>query len=912
MRVRFRPWGDPMRAFLARLRDAFRREAIDREFEEERQFHLRELEELHMQGGASPEAARAAAARDFGNVTRSREDLRSQAGFPGWDELANDFRHALRGITRRPWLMCSVVAILAFGLAAAATIHGLIDTVFLRPLPVSHPGELRAVVSADPSVPNRLSRPTVRRLEASLPANSVAAYSGEERCTAQVGSQDAYRAVSQLVNGSFFATLGVAPAAGRTIGESDDVVGSPANVLVGSYAWAKKNFGSPEAALGREVFVNRKPLAVVGVMPESFHGVSLGRVTDFWFAMALQPGIRIYSSSSSSTGDDRPNDPDWNREERISWLQMLVRVRPGAADPLPALQRAWQPELDDLILTHDDPAERGRLMHYAWGLVPAPGGLSRFRDHFRSTGILLSWVVAVMLVLVCTNVSGLLLVRTMSRHREIGVRLAIGGGSFQIARLAFFEALILNIAGGAAGWIMAGWLLPLAAQLLAPGQDLNVNLGARSMVFMMGIVLVSAILSALIPALWISRVQPLNALSGNRGLGRAPLRLGRLFVVTQFAIAVFLVALATALGSELQRSLNADPGFTRDGVVTAVFDAASAGYDDKAILPLMDRMKTTLSAVAGVRGVAFASSGILAGRQSSSEVFARDPGARIHQSNFQHDSVSLGYFGVVGIPLIIGRDFSETDGANSRRVTVVSASFARQVFGEKNPIGEVVGFDDKPSKEDMTVVGVAADVRMNGVREEAPPVFYMPLSQWADGSSDFMAVEFEGPEPAVQESLRAALARTEPGLVLANWMTLRNRISDDLSRDIATSRLASVFGGCALLLAGIGIAGSLGYLVVLRQRELALRMAIGAPPSQVLRCVLMDSLRLSAVGTALGVIAAWLVPMLPAVGAELHSRPGIGTALVAAVVASATAVIAGSIPARRAARIDPILILKSE
>jgi predicted permease len=901
-----------MRALLARFRDLFRRRTLDRAFDEEMSFHLAELEGQHLARGASPEEARNAAMREFGNVLRAREDLRSQAGFPTWDELTNDLKYAWRGITRRLWLAGSVFVILALGLGAAATIYGLIDAVFLRPLPVPHPEELYAVVSPEPGVPDRLSRGTVRRLEAALPDRSVAAYGGGARCTVQFGAQAATRANARLVNGAFFATLGIAPAAGRLLAESDDVPGAPTNAAVASYAWAQKNLATPDAAIGRKLVVNRNPVTIVGVLPAGFREVSVGQTTDFWFATSVQSGLRIHGNSSTSEGDDRPNDPDWNLEERISWLQILLRVRPGDPAPAPALQRAWEPQRDDLILAHVDPREREQLRHLSWQLVSAPGGQSRLRNSFRSTGWLLSGIVGVMLVLVCMNVSGLLLVRSMSRHREIGVRLALGAGSFRVVRLGFLEAAILSAAGGMGGWLLAMWLLPAAVHLLAPGRDLDVTLGLGSIVWMTGFALFSAFLSSLAPAMWISRVQPLSALSGNHGLGRAPLRLGRILVVVQFALAVALVALATALGGELQRSLAADPGFERDRVVTALFDATSAGYEAKAVFPLLERLRSSALNVPGVKAVSFSTDGILAGSQSLSGVYVRDPRARVQERHFQHDSVLPGYFGVVGMPLLMGRDFAESDQSGSLPVAVVSAAFAREVFGGRNPIGQSFGFDAQPTKDDRTIVGVVADVRVNGVREPAPPMFYTPAAQWSDAVPQYMAIRFEGPEAAVQENLRAVLARTEPGLVLAGWKTLKQRMTDDLSGDLATTRLAAIFGTCAVLLAGAGVAGSLGYLVVLRQRELALRMAIGAAPGLVFRSVLTDSLRLSALGCALGIAAVWLVPQLPAVKSILYGQPGVGPALLAAAIALATATVAGWIPARRAARIDPILLLKSE
>ncbi len=901
-----------MRAFLARLRDLFRRPAIRRVFDEEMSFHLEELARRHREGGASPDEAHAAAVREFGNVLHAREELRARAGFPSWDELANDFRHAMRGAVRRPWLSGAIIVMLALGLGAAATIHGLVDAVFLRPLPVPHPEELFAALPAEPRTPNRLGRGTVRRLEAALPAGSVAAYGGEDRCAVQIGPQPAAWATVRLVNGNFFTALGLGAEAGRLLGAADDQAGAPTVVAVVSSAWARKNFGTAGAAVGRELTVNRNPVTIGGVLPAGFRDVAVGQATDLWFATAVQPRLHVFGNSSESVGDDRPNDPDWNREERISWLQVLVRTRPGVPAAA-ALQRAWAPQRDELSLSEDDPRERERQKHRTWILAPAPGGQSRLRQSFRATSQLLGGVVGVMLLLVCSNVSGLLLVRSMARHREIGVRLAVGAGSFRVVRLGFFEAVVLSAAGGGAGLLLASWLLPAAAHLLMPGEDLAVAVGLRSVALMSALALGSAVLSALAPAWWISRVEPLQALSGNRGLGRAPIRLGRILVVAQFGLAVALVALATALGGELQRLLAADPGFDRDHVVTAVFDPASAGYGRPGIPPLLDRMRRAVLAVPGVTGVSFSSSGILAGSQSSSGIYLRSPVALVHQREVQHDAVTPGYFGVVGMPLLLGRDLAESDTAGGAPVAVVSASFAREFFGAGSPIGQSFGFDAKPSKEDRVIVGVVADVHLNGVRAAAPPLFFSPAAQsTADGMPQFIVVRFDGAEATVQGSLREALAHAEPGLVLTSWKTLKQRMSDNLKGDLMTTRLAGIFGACAVLLAGAGVAGSLGYLVVLRQRELALRIAIGASPARLFRGVVADALRLSLAGGALGVAAVWLIPLLPAVKPILPTQPGIGAALAAAAIALVTATIAGAIPARRAARIDPMRVLKLE
>src|SRR4051812_12757941 len=377
-----------MSALLNRVRDFFRRPAIAKEFADEMAQHMAALEADLIKRGVAPAEAKAAAAREFGNVLQIQEDLRTQAGFRFWDEFAGDLKNAWRSIRRRPSLAVSVVGILALGLGAAATVHGLLDAVYLQPLPVPRPHELYAVVNPTADRGSRLSRGTARRLEELLPPHSVIAYSGLNRCTVQLGDQPAARVNVRLVNGNFFSALGVTPTIGRGRSDEDDSAGRPGRVAVVSAVWAVKSFGSPEATIGREITVNRVPLTIVGVLPPAFQDVTVGRSTDLWLPTALQPTLRFYGNASTSEGDDRPNDDNWNREERISWFGLLRRVPSVPAVTLSAVERAWETQRADLAGSFTDPASREELMRQRRELLPAPGGRSGFRDSFRSTGLL--------------------------------------------------------------------------------------------------------------------------------------------------------------------------------------------------------------------------------------------------------------------------------------------------------------------------------------------------------------------------------------------------------------------------------------------------------------------------------------------------------------------------------------------
>lgn len=904
-----------MREVLARLRDRFRRRKIEAAFDEEMQMHLEELEARHRERGLSPEAARLAAVREFGNATRAREDLRERAGFPLIEEFLRDLRHAWRGLCRRPALAVGVVLVLAAGLGAASTLASLTRAILFAPLNVPQAGELHLVTGPDGAEPELVSYGTAKRFDENLQGRGRAVgYAGSARFTVQRDQQPAVRLPGELVTGNFFDVLRIAPVAGRVLAPRDDVPGAVAVAMV-SETWAVQQYGSPAAAVGREIWVNRQPVGIVGVVPASFPATAVGRRSDLWLPAAQQlPLSHTGNAWAIEDSDDRPNDPDWTREERVSWINVLVRLPDGAGTVAEtALQEAVRGQREQILPILDTPTEREELQRRRLRLVAAPGGFSSLRAGFRSTGMLLGVLVGSVLLLACANVSGLLLVRTLSRHRELGVRLALGSGRWRIGRLAIAEALLLSTAGAAAGWLLSLALVPVLQRLLLPGQTVaDAGFAPAQLAVMVGLVLACTAMCGVGPALLIGRLEPLTALAGHGGLRGAAGRIGRMLVGAQLALAVVLVAVATTLGTEIARTLAANPGFARESVLTASYDARSAGYGEDDYKALDDRLEQALRAVPGVADVGFSASGILSSSISRSALTFRDPAARGSSEHFQKEVVRPGFFQVVGMAVVGGRDLSVDDRADTQRVAVVSAAFARKVFGDRDPIGQRFGFGAIASDEDFTIVGVVADAKVNGIRAKAPAVFYLPEAQNERWRLGFVALRIEGPVEVVQKSAQAVLARAEPGLVFQNWRTLEQRIVDDLGPSRAATKIATTFATMAILLAAAGVAASLGYVVTLRQRELALRIALGADPGAIRRAVLVDAAKLGAIGAAIGLAVIFVLPLVPAVGAILTARPDPLVGAVAAAVGIAAAVAAGWSPARRASRADLLLLLKLE
>lgn len=900
-------------SFLNRIRDWSRRRELRARLDEELAFHLDELTAENKRRGMAPDAARAAAIRKLGNTTLVRESHRDRAGLPWIEEWWRDGVLAVRNLTRRRGYAASLIGLLAVGLATTLSVYVLTDAMLRQSLPVPHPEEIHMAISSDGN-PGRFSRATIDRLRENLPTAAVIAYGSDTSTTVQRGNQPAKSVLGQLVSGSAFPGLELIPAHGRLFSVGDDRIGEGVPVAVISYAWAMSEFGSLEAAVGTELMVNRSPVEIVGVLPMEFQGFDVVNRVDLYFPTALQTPLGIYSNSSVFGSDDRDNDPDWNRENRVRWLEVLVRVPPelSAGAATRALEMAVAPDKRDLIAQLESPEERAEVERWSWQMEPAPGGFSHQRNAFAATGRMLTALVVSLLLLTCANLSGIMLVRTLSRHREMGVRLSLGAGRWRTCRLALIEAVVCGLGGAVIGLVLAAWMVPAAANLLVPYSELNLEIiGVPQIAVLVGVALICSLACALVPAWWISRLQPRVAMTGSMGGGAMPQRVGRGLVSLQLALAVMLVAMSFSLGREISSVLQRDPGFDRDTVLTTRFNARTAGYTGDELPALYDRLRKAVVSVPGVERMSFSRNGILSGSSSSSAVFPRGEGLAGNSGDYQHDRVSVDYFETVGLRRWKGRWFNDTDNEPAPRVAVVTRAFARAMWGHDDVIGERFGFDYEANETDMTVVGIVSDAGINRARDTQTEMFWVPAAQ-GRSQFGFLAVRAQRDPDAVRRMLVDALAATEPGLVFRSWETLGERQEGNMRQEIASSRLANIIAGAALLLATFGVGGSLAYLVTLRQRELAVRAALGATPRRLMRGVLTDSLTLGIWGAlGGGVLLAISALGVPVIG-WWDVSPSVVVGLAAAACGIIGAVLGGYWPARRASRINPQAMLKSD
>ncbi len=894
-----------------KLKNLFGRRARVARLEEEMRYHVEQLTEENVRRGLDRVEARRQAHLAFGNVLATREESQDALGWPSLEAWAHDFRVAWRSLSRRPGFAVSLVAVLMLGIGATTAVFSLVRGVLLEPLPVAHPEELH-LVHAPNGEPFELSGPAVDRLgrEGAF-AGRVAGYSSNSRASLRVDGAPAELTSLQFVSGDFFAALGVVPQRGRALAAADDAPGAPQAVAVASHRFWRQKLGGGADVIGRSVDLNGQTVTIVGVAPESFTGVSLGETAELWLPLGLHAPLRC--SPSAWTISDGPITLEaWRQADNVAWLSALVRVPAGTAGAQGQLEAAWRPQLDAALRIVTDPTTVQEFRNRVPRLVPSPQGYSSTRDDFRRVGLTLTLLVGAVVLVTAANSATLLLLRVLSRGRELGVRLALGAGQWRLARAALMEGVVLAALGAAGGVLLSLWLTPLLGAWLVPaaagnlpGIDWKLIGGLAGLAMLLGLAIGAA------PAWLSARLSPQSVLQ-QRVLGTGgSLRLGRALIVAQLALSVMLISIAAALAMDLRRVLTTHPGYERSALVQAFFSLEAARIPAEKQAAVLEHLRTAAQELPQVRAVGFAASGVLSGSRSASGLFFRGEGVRQPTDNVQHESVDEHYFATMGMTLLRGRAFSAHDTGDRPRVAVISERLAREVFGNADPIGRRFGFGETPGEDDREIVGIVADARVNGVRETPPAMFYDPLTQWRRPAACLM-IRVSGDAAAVREALKKKIAATEPGILFTRWATLEERAQRWVANDLATVRLTAGFGVLATLLAVIGVLGALGYLVASRSREIAVRLAIGAEPGRVWRGVLRDAALLGLLGAGLGVGLSVLLPRV--LGSWMMT--GLKADTLAIVLAAAAgllaAVIGGLLPARRAAKVDPLALLRSE
>ena len=840
------------------------------------------------------------AAPVLGNLTLARENARAVWGWNWLAGLSADVRYALRTLAKDRAFTAIAISSLALGIGANAAIFSVIDALLLHSLPVRDPASLVELDGSDSSyfIYNRFL------------ASSGRVFSGMLARMSDARDIDCgggpVRGNVEVVTGSYFPTLGVRAWIGRTIGPNDDNRANPAQVAVISYGLWQHRFGGDASAIGRTIRVQRVPFAVIGVAPPEFFGVVVGEAPEVWLPL----------SSMNSVYPGR----NWLDEPGMNFLELMGRLRPGvtmeraSALLTPVLVQA---ELDR-VGNVSEPV-RAEIRRSKADLAPAATGISFLRYRFSKPLHIVFAMVAMALLLACVNLINLQAARVRERRKELAVRLAIGASRLRVARQVFTESALLALAGGALGLLMCRPVGQALLVLMSPGDALSLRLDVNSQVlaFVAGLSSAAAVLFGVSPAWRSTRGEILPAIQQGFGSAKAlpATRLfGRALASLQVALSLVLVAGATLFATSLYKLLHVDLGLNRAHLLVLDVNPTDAGYQGDQAAALNRRIAVRLAPLPGVESVSFSSNGVFTGRNMDRDVEPvgqpkpSDPFAWV-------DKVGPRYFSTIGAHLTAGRDFDERDDAAGPKVMIVNERFARFYFAGQNPIGRTVAVGEfsKEPKIIRQIIGVVKDMRIEGSHQQPPRYFYVPAFQSPEMpfSTRFLIRTIGDPHGMIG-SIRAAVRAEDPALSIDSLDTAEDLLDRAIGHDRLIAVLSGAFGVLALLLAAIGIYGLLSYEVARRTGEVGIRIALGARRSDILRLVLTEIAFLAVTGVAVGGIAALAAAKLVA-GLVFGLQPNNPVVLAgSAVVLIGVALSAGFCPARRAARLDPMVALRQE
>ena len=873
------------------------------EIEREIWFHLAErADELMAQGMSRREAMREARRR-FGSQSLQRERTYRTDVLLWFESLLADLRYAARSLRRSPGFAIVAIISLGLGIGANTAIFSLYNALVLRTLPVQNPEELVQVTFGNGRT--YFTNPLWEELRDQQDVLSgVFAFSGTGFNLAEGGE---VRSASGLwVSGGFFPILGVRPVLGRLLVNGDDYRGCPAIAVV-SFGFWQGEFGGAADAVGRRLMLNGIPVEVVGVVEPAFSGVDVGAQTEVYAPLCAYP--IVYPGNETL-------------DTRDTWfLRVLGRPARGITTEQAGARLATLSPgiLGATVPQHWSAEGQATYLGYAFAVRAAPNGVSRLREQYRAALLVLLAVVGIVLLIACGNVANLLLARARRRQHEVAIRRAIGSGRWRLVRLLVTESLLLALLSAVVAVVFARWASAFLVGMLARGGNLwlDLSLDLRVLGFTIAVATCTGVLFGLAPAWRASGVAPQAALrSARRAVGDRGERfaLGKLLVIGQLAMSLFLVVGAALLIGTLTRLLTLDTGFNREGVLLVTIDKRNTGYspeESRAVnAGLLERLRT-------LPGVRSASTSMITPIGGSAwnmhvEVDGYTP-ADPQDALVWLNSVSDGFFATLQTPVLAGRDFDSRDAAGSVPVAVISETMARRFFAEAQPLGRQFRIVAITGEADTyEVIGVVADTKYESIDEETHPIAYFPLTQqpgW--GSVLRLQLRTDGPPTALIPQVVSLIEEVHPRISI-RFSTLADDVAASLARPRILAVLSGFFGAVALLLAMIGLYGTLSYQVASRRTEIGVRLALGAARTGVLGMVLGDVGRLVLAGIAIGVILA--VATTRVLSAFLFGVTATDPRMLvlSAAVLGVVAVAAGALPAWRAARLDPMETLREE
>ena len=815
--------------------------------------------------------------------------------------IMNDIRYGLRSLLKQPGFTAVCVFSIALGIGVNTALFSFVNTILFRPLAFPDSNQLVRVWDGNSS-----SYPDYEALRDDTKGfSALAAYA--QRPLNLTVNDSSERVYGEIVTGNYFDILQSRPIIGRAFLEEEDRTPNTHPVVVISNSLWRRKFNSDSLIVGKVATINKQPYTVIGVMPEGFIGATVISPPDLWLPMMMQPSI--------DPGSQALKSPD------EGWLMMLGRLKPevsvgqaqAAVETIAARLHEARRE------RNSGPEEHGGrvvLVAPARGLMVPPQGRTPM---FLVMAILMT-VVTLVLLVACANVANMLLARAMKRRKEIAVRIALGARRWRIVRQTLTESILLSLGGGVGGLLMAWWVtrLPfnsipqsIRGNVIAP----DVSPDLRVFVYTLLLSIFTGIVFGLVPALQTSKPDLIPDLKDEASLlsvGRRRFRFRNLLVVSQIAVSALLLICAGLFIRNLSNVQHAEPGFVIDKGLMMTFDLGLANYNQARGKAFEEGLLARVRALPQVRSASLAESVPLSGGGSISPLYIEGEPSPVQfdeASLLHHNTVTSDYFSTLGIPLISGRDFNNTDTSSSPGVIIVNETLARRIAANGSAIGKRIRMDSKGDY--LEVVGVVRDIKYDNLAEKPAFFGYRPLTQ-SYRSGMTLHVSTSGDPLSLVSQIRAEVKALDADLPLTDIETMQEHMRLPLAPAKLLAAVSSSFGVLALLLAAMGLYGVMAYLVSSRTREMGIRIALGAQTSGVLRLVMGQGLRLAITGIALGVITA--VALTRVLESVLYgvAPTDVVTFMGVVLLLIAVALVASYIPARRATKVDPLVALRYE
>ena len=831
--------------------------------------------------------------------------------------LLQDARYAFRMLAKSPGFTLVAILTLSLGIGANAAIFSVMDQVLLRLLPVQKPEELVVLRSPGPN-PGRnwsdgdvgvaFSYPMYKDLRDHNPVFSglLARFAIQASVSGQGQTE---LANGELVSGNYFEVLGVQPALGRVLTSQDETAAGANPETVLSYGYWERHFGRDPGILNKQLVVNGVSMTVVGVVAPGFFGVQVGQTPDIFIPITMKAQMT----------------PNWDglADRKDHWLAMLGRLKPGMSLPkaeagiAPEYSAVLQSEASDL---KSSPERKKQFLDKKILLDTGSHGRPILQHDAGKPLIILMSMVGLVLLIACANLASLLVARGEARQREIAVRMAIGAGRWRLIRQLLTESLLISLAGGAAGLLVGSWTLGALVGSIPESigaQGLQAKFDYRVLLFALGISILTGLLFGLIPALRSTGADLQSTLreqGANVFGGKSNVRLRKALLVSQVALTVVLLAAAGFFAQSLINLKGQNLGVKTDHVIQFAVAPELNRYTPEQTVALADRLRENIGGLPGVRSVSVAEMSLLSNSDSFANITAE--GYTVSEdtnTDVQQNWIGPNFFATLGIPLLSGREFDNRDTSTAPKVAIVSEKMAQTYFRGQNPIGRHFAFGSgNDVHPDIEIVGVVKDSKNTDLRQEIRPLVYIPYSQDKNFGNATFYVRTNLEPTALGSILRKTVQSADENLPVFEMKTLDRQVDEIAFAERLLTFFSLCLGLLAALLAAIGLYGVMAYMVAQRTREIGIRMALGASQKNVAWLVLREIVRISIAGLGIGLVAAFAIGKL--IESQLFgvkaSNPLVF--LTSAVLLSAVALLAGWLPARKAASVDPMVALRYE